>query len=86
MWNALILVLVEMPKFQFVQPNPIHSQTLLSRTFGLFLWKGRMNAKKLGFERNIHKLVYKHGSASPEDRGHLQSPASPRESVPSRGI
>ena len=22
-----------------------------------------MNAKKLGFERNIHKLVYKHGSA-----------------------
>ena len=27
----------------------------------------------------IHKLVYKHGSASPEDRGHLQAPASPRE-------
>ena len=22
----------------------------------------------------IHKLVYKHGSASPEDRGHLQAP------------
>ena len=27
----------------------------------------------------IHKLVYKHGSASPEDRGHLQAPVSPRE-------
>ena len=38
-----------------------------------------MNAKKLGFERNIHKHVYKHGSASPEDRGHLQAPALPRE-------
>ena len=38
-----------------------------------------MNAKKLGFERNIHKLVYRHGSASPEDRGHLQAPVSPRE-------
>ena len=37
-----------------------------------------MNAKKLGFERNIHKLVYKHGSASPEDRGHLQATVSPR--------
>ena len=24
-----------------------------------------MNAKKLGFERNIHKLVYTHGFASP---------------------
>ena len=34
-----------------------------------------MNAMKLG----IHKLVYKHGSASPEDRGHLQAPVSPRE-------
>ena len=32
-------------KFQFVQPNPIHSQTLRDRAFGLFLWKGRMNAK-----------------------------------------
>ena len=31
-------------KFLFVQPNPIHSQTLFSRAFGLFLWKGRMNA------------------------------------------
>ena len=30
--------------FRFVQPNLIHSQTLLSRAFGLFLWKGRMNA------------------------------------------
>ena len=27
----------------------------------------------------IHKLVYKHSSASPEDRGHLQAPVSPRE-------
>ncbi len=27
----------------------------------------------------VHKLVYKHGSASPEDRGHLQAPASSRE-------
>ena len=25
------------------------------------------------------KLVYRHGSASPEDRGHLQAPVSPRE-------
>ena len=38
-----------------------------------------MNAKKLGFERNIHKLVYKHGSASPGDDGHLQASVSPRE-------
>ena len=37
-----------------------------------------MNAKKLGFERNIHKLVYLHGSVSPEDRGHLQATVSPR--------
>ena len=51
-------------QFQFVQPNPIHSQTLRNRAFGLFLWKGRMNAKKLGFEHNIiHKLVCKHGIA-----------------------
>lgn len=34
-------------KFLFVQPNPIHSQTLFSRAFGLFLWKGRMNASEL---------------------------------------
>ena len=27
----------------------------------------------------VHKLVYKHGSPSPEDRGHLQAPVSPRE-------
>ena len=28
---------------------------------------------------SIHKLVYKHGSASPEDSGHLQALVSPRE-------
>ena len=31
------------------------------------------------FRKAIDKLVYKHGSASPEDRGHLQAPVSPRE-------
>ena len=49
-------------KFQFVQPNLIHSQTLFSRAFGLFLWKGRMNAKLfftliLGWRINIIGLT-----------------------------
>ena len=32
-----------------------------------------------GNRNGIHKLVYKHGSASPEDSGHLQALVSPRE-------
>ena len=51
MWNALILVLVEMPKFQFVQPNPIHSQTLLSRAFGLFLRNKSINIPEFSIRR-----------------------------------